>query len=335
MQPLGDFLKEHRFGDAFRDWYFLPMLGCIWSCPTDQMLKFPVATMIRFCHNHGLIQVANRPQWWTVAGGAQLRRQIVAGFARQAPEHPVRRIERDAAGVRVSTDQGTEHFDHVVLATHSATSPWRCWRNPRRRNVRCWAPSATSPTAPCCTPTPRCCRSAAPPGRPGTTSAPSRPTAESPPACACTTCSTSRSPAACPARGGVAQPGAQHQPAQVIGEFEYAHPVFDLALAAQSSRCLLQGQHHTWFCGAWTGYGFHEDGLQVRPGAAPTGAAAQLRRGGWPHDHRAPRHHLPSALIGFGQVRHGWLRPPGIVCPPFPDAAHAHAARRPGSGVLQ
>ncbi len=41
MQPLGDFLKEHRFGDAFRDWYFLPMLGCIWSCPTDQMLKLP------------------------------------------------------------------------------------------------------------------------------------------------------------------------------------------------------------------------------------------------------------------------------------------------------
>jgi predicted NAD/FAD-binding protein len=51
---------------AFRDWYFLPMLGCIWSCPTDQMLQFPVATMMRFCHNHGLLQVSNRPQWWTV-----------------------------------------------------------------------------------------------------------------------------------------------------------------------------------------------------------------------------------------------------------------------------
>ena len=82
MQPLGDFLKEHRFGDAFRDWYFLPMLGCIWSCPTDQMLKFPVATMIRFCHNHGLIQVSNRPQWWTVTGGARhYVDKIVAGMA--------------------------------------------------------------------------------------------------------------------------------------------------------------------------------------------------------------------------------------------------------------
>jgi len=47
-EPLHSFLDSHRFGAAFRDWYFLPMLGCIWSCPTDQMLQFPVATMIRF-----------------------------------------------------------------------------------------------------------------------------------------------------------------------------------------------------------------------------------------------------------------------------------------------
>ena len=61
-EPIGEFLDRHRFGTVFRDWYFLPMIGCIWSCPTEQMLRFPVATMIRFCHNHGLIQVSNRPQ---------------------------------------------------------------------------------------------------------------------------------------------------------------------------------------------------------------------------------------------------------------------------------
>ena len=123
MQPLGDFLREHRFGDAFRDWYFLPMLGCIWSCPTDQMLKFPVATMIRFCHNHGLIQVSNRPQWWTVAGGARhYVDKIVAGIDDKRLNTPVRRIERDAAGVRVATAGHTEHFDKVVLATHSDQS---------------------------------------------------------------------------------------------------------------------------------------------------------------------------------------------------------------------
>ena len=52
-------------------------------------------------------------------------------------------------------------------------------------------------------------------------------------------------------------------PAQVLGEFEYAHPVFDLAaIQAQRQVPALQGQQHTWFCGAWTGYGFHEDGLK-------------------------------------------------------------------------
>ncbi|MBM3398860.1 MAG: NAD/FAD-binding protein, partial [Betaproteobacteria bacterium] len=69
QQPLSEFLRTHKFSEPFRDWYFLPMLGCIWSCPTDQMLQFPVATMIRFCHNHGLIQVTNRPQWFSVVGG--------------------------------------------------------------------------------------------------------------------------------------------------------------------------------------------------------------------------------------------------------------------------
>ena len=52
-------------------------------------------------------------------------------------------------------------------------------------------------------------------------------------------------------------------PRQIIGEYEYAHPVFDLgAIAAQQQVPALQGQHNTWFCGAWTGYGFHEDGLK-------------------------------------------------------------------------
>ncbi|MGP1681602.1 MAG: NAD(P)/FAD-dependent oxidoreductase, partial [Giesbergeria sp.] len=119
-QPLGEFLADHRFGKAFRDWYLLPMLGCIWSCPTDQMLKFPVATMVRFCHNHGLLQVADRPQWFTVAGGSRnYVDKIVCGLPDARRNTPVRRIERDAAGVRIATDHGTEHFDRLVLATHS------------------------------------------------------------------------------------------------------------------------------------------------------------------------------------------------------------------------
>ncbi|MCG6933524.1 MAG: FAD-dependent oxidoreductase, partial [Gallionella sp.] len=60
---LGDYLLRHDYSAAFRDWYLLPMAGCIWSCPTSQMLDFPLATFARFCHNHGLLQVMDRPKW--------------------------------------------------------------------------------------------------------------------------------------------------------------------------------------------------------------------------------------------------------------------------------
>ncbi len=124
QQPLGEFLREHHFGDAFRDWYFLPMMGCIWSCPTAQMLQFPVATMVRFCYNHGLLQVSNRPQWWTVTGGARnYVDKIVAGVHDKRLATPVRWITRagdDPLGpVQIATDLGTEQFDKLILATHS------------------------------------------------------------------------------------------------------------------------------------------------------------------------------------------------------------------------
>jgi predicted NAD/FAD-binding protein len=56
---------------------------------------------------------------------------------------------------------------------------------------------------------------------------------------------------------------------RVLGEYAYAHPVFDLAaIEAQRRLPQLQGQHHTYYCGAWTGYGFHEDGLSAGLAAA-------------------------------------------------------------------
>ena len=66
-----DFLNRNRFSQSFRENYFLPMIGAIWSCSVDQMLEFPIQTMVRFCHNHGLLQIQNRPQWLTVEGGSR------------------------------------------------------------------------------------------------------------------------------------------------------------------------------------------------------------------------------------------------------------------------
>jgi predicted NAD/FAD-binding protein len=262
QQPLADFLQAYGFSSEFRDWYFLPMLGCIWSCPTDQMLRFPVATMIRFCHNHGLIQVANRPQWWTVAGGArQYVEKIVARVSDKRLQTPVERIRRDSQGVWVTSKGQTERFDSVVMACHSdqalqllsdASPAERATLGairyqPNRavlhtdtsvlpRNRRAWASWNYQRAADTAQEQSRVClhyllNRLQP--LPFTDSV-----------------VVSLNPV---------QPIAEDK---VIGSYDYEHPVFDLAaIQAQKQVATLQGQRGTYFCGAWTGYGFHEDGL--------------------------------------------------------------------------
>ena len=273
MQPLGDFLRQHRFGEAFRDWYLLPMLGCIWSCPTDQMLQFPVATMVRFCHNHGLLQVNDRPQWWTVTGGARhYVDKIVAGIDDARLNTPVRRIERDAAGVRVITDSRTEHFDRLVLATHSdqalalLAAPTAQERS-LLGAIRYQPNRAVLHTDTSVLPTRRAAWAAwnyerAPQNGEGS-------------AQVCLHYLLNQLqplPFSQPVVVSL-NPVRAIDPARVLGRYDYAHPVFDLAaIRAQPLVGQLQGRQHTWFCGAWTGYGFHEDGL--KSGLA---AAQQLR----------------------------------------------------------
>lgn len=263
MQPLGDFLQEHQFSSEFRDWYFLPMMGCIWSCPTDQMLQFPVATMIRFCYNHGLIQVTNRPQWWTVKGGAKhYVEKITANIADKRLSTPVKKIRRDATGVSISTDAGTERFDKVVLATHSDQSlamieaPSVAEQNVlgaiRYQPNRAVLHTDTSVL----------------PQRKIAWAAWNYERAEQ---------AGQESAQVClhyllnmlqplPFNQSVIvslNPLREIARNHIMAEFDYAHPVFDLAaLRAQGEVAALQGQHNTYFCGAWTGYGFHEDGLK-------------------------------------------------------------------------
>ena len=264
LQPLGDFLREQGFSDEFRDWYFLPMLGCIWSCPTDQMLQFPVATMVRFCHNHGLLQVANRPQWFTVAGGArQYVQKIVAGVHDARLSTPVRHLVREPDGVRIATDRSVERFDAVVLACHSdqALRLLGDGASALEREllgaIRYQANRAVLHTDTSVLPTATRAWAAWNYER-----APQR---EQESARVCLHYLLNRLQPL-PFEQTVVEslnpvrPIARHK---VLAEFDYSHPVFDLAaIRAQQRVPELQGQQHTWFCGAWTGYGFHEDGLK-------------------------------------------------------------------------
>jgi len=263
QQPLSEFLRSHKFSEPFRDWYFLPMLGCIWSCPTDQMLQFPVATMIRFCHNHGLIQVTNRPQWFSVVGGARhYVEKILAGVHDKRLNTPVRLIERDAQGVRIVTDGHAERFDQVVIATHTDQA-LGLLREPSTyersllgairyqdnravlhtdasvlpANVKTWAAWNYERAASSERESSRVCLHYL-------------------------LNRLQRIPFAQPVVVSL-NPLQAIDPATIVGEYDYAHPVFDVAaIEAQKRLPLLQGQQHTWYAGAWTGYGFHEDGLK-------------------------------------------------------------------------
>jgi len=263
QQPLSDFLRTHRFSEPFRDWYFLPMLGCIWSCPTDQMLQFPVATMIRFCHNHGLIQVTNRPQWFSVVGGARnYVEKILAGVHDKRLNTPVRLIERDAQGVRVITDGHAERFDQVVIATHTdqALSLLRepsTYERSLLGAIRYQDNRAVLHTD-----------ASVLPANPKTWAAWNYERAASSERESSRVClhyllnRLQRIPFAQPVVVSL-NPLQAIDPATIVGEYDYAHPVFDLAaIEAQKKLPLLQGQQHTWYAGAWTGYGFHEDGLK-------------------------------------------------------------------------
>ena len=265
LQPLGEFLREQRFSDEFRDWYLLPMIGCIWSCPTDQMLRFPAATLIRFCHNHGLLQVTDRPQWWTVAGGA---RNYVSRILEQVPDKrlntPVQRVSRDGAGVFVVTDGGTERFDQVVLATHPDQA-LALLADPSVRErqvlgaIRYQRNHAVLHTDTSVLPQNRGAWAAWNYERAASASNPQD-------AQVCLHYWLNRLQPL-PWRQPVLvslNPAREIARTCIMGEYDYEHPVFDLAaIRAQCDVPLLQGQRRTWFCGAWTGYGFHEDGLKA------------------------------------------------------------------------
>ena len=270
MQPLGDFLREHRFSNEFTNWYLLPMLGCIWSCPTDQMLQFPVATMIRFCHNHGLIQVSNRPQWWTVTGGARhYVDKIIAQIADKRLNAAVRSVARDARGVYITTDMGTERFDKVVLATHSDQALALLQHPSLAEKATLSAISYQPNTAVLHTdasvlPQRQAAWAAWNYERVEPNTGKSAVSAHTASVCLHYLINKLQPiPFAQPVIVSL-NPAKPIAPEHVLGSFDYAHPVFDAAaIRAQADMPKLQGKQNTYFCGAWMGYGFHEDGLKA------------------------------------------------------------------------
>ena len=261
-ESLGKWLRRNRLSRIFINRYLLPMGAAIWSTPADEILNFPAASFLQFFYNHRLIN-KDRPQWRTVTGGSrEYVNKITAGYKnclRLSAE--VTSITRHAFGVEVTANGETETYDEIVMAAHSdqslamlndATpeeqeilSAIRYLPNdvylhrdlrlmPKRQSV--WSAwnyisQNTSGNDPIMSVSYWMNRLQ----------------------------NLDYSKPVFVTLNPAVPPDAD----KTFGHYSYDHPQFDAAaIDAQSKLPTIQGANRTWFCGAWCGFGFHEDGLQ-------------------------------------------------------------------------
>jgi uncharacterized protein len=284
---LQDYLEAKGYSTAFREDHLYPMAAAIWSVPSAQMGAYPLHSFVRFCDNHGLINFLDRPIWRTVVGGS---RAYVARLRASLPhirmQDAVRRISRDATGVQVESASGTTRYDHVVIAAH-ADQGLAMLADPSGEEQRILGSFSYQENAavlhsdPALMPSNRRIWSSWNyiGGTGGDESSDENGEAETFTAkplmvsyymnrlqrIGKTPMFLTLNPVQPPA-------AARTHHSQI-----YQHPIFDArAVKAQAELWSVQGVNRTWFCGAYFGAGFHEDGLQA--GLAVAEALGGVRR---------------------------------------------------------
>ncbi len=260
---LGQMLEREGYSGGFTDWYLIPMGSAIWSTPPGEMLEYPAATFLRFCDNHGLLHITGKPKWRSVIGGSRTYVEAAArSFSGEVfPEEPVERLEPIAGGVRIHTARRTADYDEVIVASHppqtlemlgTAATPaqreilgaFHYWPNEvvlhtdvsfLPKSQRAWASwnwfsSSADITKDMLMLSYYINRLQHLP-------------VETP---VIETLNEHKRPA----------PGTE------LGRMVFDHPMYSgAAIAAQKRLDDIQGLGGIWFAGAWTRYGFHEDGL--------------------------------------------------------------------------
>jgi len=258
---LGDYLRQHRYGAAFRDEHLLPMASALWSSPPAQILDFPARYLVQFMANHQMLQVNDRPQWRVVKGGSSAYVQALRARwpVRERLNCPVRCVRRHAHGVELQSAAGVEHFDQLVLACHSDQALAMLTDADQREHSILGAMTYQANDTVLHT------DSRLLPVRRKAWAAwnawlPRDPNQN----CTVSYCMNLLQ--------GIQSPDpfvvtlnrtAAIDPEKILRRMTYRHPVYTRdSVAAQARKAEIQGQRRTWFAGAYWGWGFHEDGLR-------------------------------------------------------------------------
>jgi predicted NAD/FAD-binding protein len=255
---LADFVASGPWGKRLWGHYLIPLGSAIWSADPQSFGAIPAVTFARFLDNHGWLSLKGRPQWRTVTGGAaNYVKQLAARLGKRAcSATPVTKLRRFTDGVEVLTPRGSETFDAVVLAVHSDEAlslledPM-----PQEREVlsaiRYQHNIATLHTDARMLPRRRLAWAS------WNTYLPKEPLNKVKVTYWLNT--LQRLTASQPICVSLNREN-ELEPGTLLGQWDYSHPVLDAkALRAQARWAELQGQRRTWYCGAYWGYGFHED----------------------------------------------------------------------------
>lgn len=258
---LGDYLRDNDYSPMFVEDHLVPMACALWSSPSQSILQFPAKYLVRFMDNHHMLQVSDRPAWRVVAGGSSsyieaLRRQWRVQVRLSSP---ARRVRREADRAFVSTDDGEEAFDQVLLACHSDQAlalladpsdaerqvlgaiPYQANETVLHTDARLLPKNRKAWAA----------WNAYVPAAPGA-------------ACTVSYCMNHLQSLESERPFVVTLGRGQDiDPARVLARMRYHHPVYTHAsVAAQARRGEINGVNRTWYAGAYWGFGFHEDGLR-------------------------------------------------------------------------
>jgi uncharacterized protein len=259
-KSLENFINDLKLGDYFKNYYLFPMAGAIWSCPLELIKNYPAKTFLQFFYNHGLLTITNQPQWYSVKGGSkEYVKKMSEGFKDKIRLNSnIIKSEKLGEKIILTDDKGENfEFDHVIFASHADqtnaiisdktkdeedilskvkysknTAILHKDKNQMPKNNKAWASWIYLSKQ-----------------------------KENKVSLSYWMNNLQNIDHSHPLFVTL-NPIEAINEKDVFGKYEYEHPIFDDgAVKAQENLDKIQGKRNIWFCGAWTKYGFHEDGL--------------------------------------------------------------------------